>query len=90
MRVHMEDGQTGVDSESQVKTSGARPRQRDGRDSVETFAPTVSTFYVRLLCAILCELDFDLLCDFDVHLQSHLDENDFLRLPKGCVNCMVK
>ena len=78
-----------MDSESQVKTSGARLQQRDGRDSVETFAPTVSTSCVRLLGAIPRELDFDL-CDFNVYLQSHVDEYDFLRLPKGCVNCMVK
>ena len=78
-----------MDSETQVKTSGARHRQRGGKYSVETFAPTVSTFCVRLLGAILLQIDFDL-CDFDVHRQSHLDENDFLRLPKGCVNCRVK
>ena len=78
-----------MNSESQVKTSGARLQQRDGRDSVEMFAPTLSTSCVRLLSAIPCELDFNI-CKFDVDLQSHLDEDDFLRLRKGCVNCMIR
>ena len=52
----------------------------------ETFAPTVSSSCVRLLSAIACECDLDL-CHFDVDqafVQSHLDENVFLRLPRGC------
>ena len=52
----------------------------------ETFAPTVSSSCVRLLSAIACELDLDV-CHFDVEqalLQSKLDGDVFLCLPKGC------
>ncbi|CAM9728232.1 unnamed protein product [Ascophyllum nodosum] len=55
-------------------------------DFGETFAPTVSSFCVRLLSAIVCELDLDV-CHFDVEqafVQSKLDEDVFLRLPRGC------
>ena len=61
-------------------------KQREGIDFGETFAPTVSSSCVRLLSAIACELDLDL-CHFDVDqafVQSDLDEDVFLRLPKGC------
>ena len=56
------------------------------------FAPTVSGSCVRLLSAIACECDLDL-CHFDVDqafVQSHLDEDVFLRLPKGCVKLFGK
>ena len=61
-------------------------KQREGVDFSETFAPTVSSSYVRLLSAIACKLGLDL-CHFDVDqafVQSHLDEDVFLRLPKVC------
>ena len=61
-------------------------KQREGVDFSETFAPTVSSSCVRLLSAIACEFDLDL-CHFDVgqaFAQSHLDEDVFLRFPKGC------
>ena len=61
-------------------------KQREGIDFGETFAPTVSSSCVRLLSAIACEYDLDL-CHFDVDqafVQSRLDENVFLRLPRGC------
>ena len=41
---------------------------------------------MRLLSAIACDLDLDV-CHFDVEqafVQSKLDEDVFLRLPKGC------
>ena len=47
---------------------------------------TVSSSCVRLLSAIACEGDSDL-CHFDVDqafVQSDLEEDVFLRLPKGC------
>ena len=46
----------------------------------------MSSSCARLLSAIACELDLDL-CHFDVDqafVQSDLDEDVFLRLPKGC------
>ena len=61
-------------------------KQRERVDFRETFAPTVSSSWVCLLSAIACEIDLDL-CHFDVDqsfAQSHLDEDVFLRLPKGC------
>ena len=50
------------------------------------FAPTVSISCVLLLGAIACKLDLDV-CHFDVEqafVQSELDEDGFLRLPRGC------
>ena len=61
-------------------------KQREGIDFGETFAPTVSSSCVRLLGALACELDLDV-CHFDVEqafVQSKLDEDVFLRLPRGC------
>ena len=61
-------------------------KQREGIYFGETFAPTLSSSYVRLLSAIVCECDLDL-CHFDVgqaFVQSRLEENVFLRLPRGC------
>ena len=52
----------------------------------EMFAPTVLSSCVCLLSAIACELDVDV-CHFDVErafVQPKLDEEFFLRLPKGC------
>ena len=42
---------------------------------------------MRLLSAVDCELDPDVVCHFDVEkafVQSKLDEDVFLRLPRGC------
>ena len=61
-------------------------KRREGVDYSETFAPTVSSSCVRLLSAIACECALDL-CHFDVDqafVQSDLEEDVFLRLPKGC------
>ena len=67
-------------------------KQREGVDFSETFAPTVSSSCVRLLSAIACECDLDL-CHFDVDqafVQSDLEEDIFLRLPKGCGDLLGK
>ena len=48
--------------------------------------PPLCSSCVRLLSAIACECDLDL-CHFDVDqafVQSYLEEDVFLRLPKGC------
>ena len=61
-------------------------KQREGVYFSETFAPTVSNSCVRLLSAIACQCDLDL-CYFDVDqafVQSDLEKDIFLRLPKGC------
>ena len=63
-----------------------RFKQRKGIDFGETFALTVSSSCVGLLSAIVCELDLDV-CHFDVvqaFVQSKMDEDVFLRLPRGC------
>ena len=61
-------------------------KQREGAVLSETFAPIVSSSCVRLLSAIACECDLDL-CHYDVDqasVQSDLEEDVFLQLPKGC------
>ena len=61
-------------------------KQREGIYFGETFVPTVSSFCVHLLRAIACELDLDV-CHFNVEqafVQSKLNEDAFLRLPRGC------
>ena len=60
--------------------------QREGIDYFKTFSPCPSAASIRLLAAIACELDLDL-CHFDAEqafVQSELDEEVYLRLPKGC------
>ena len=50
------------------------------------FASTVLSSCVRLRSANACDCDLDL-CHFDLDqafVQSDLEENVFLRLPKGC------
>ena len=67
-------------------------KQREGVDLSETFAPTVSSFCVRLLSAIACECGLDL-CHFDVDqafVQSDLEQDVFQRLPKGCGDLLGK
>ena len=60
-------------------------KQREGIDFGKTFSPTVSSSCVRLLSAVACEFDLDLRhSDVDqAFVQSRLDENVFLRLPRG-------
>ena len=74
-----------VKAKSKIVARGFK--RRAGVNFSETFAPTVSSSCVRLLSAIACcEFDLDV-CHFDVNqafVQSHLDEDVFLRLPKGC------
>ena len=67
-------------------------KQRGGVGFSETFAPTVSSSCVRLLNAIACECDLDF-CHFDVDqafVQSDLEEDVSLRLPKGCGDLLGK
>ena len=59
--------------------------KRANIDFGELFAPTVAVSSVRLLTAMACELDPDL-CRFDVEqafVQSDIEENVFMRLPRG-------
>ena len=61
-------------------------KQRERVNFSETFAPTVSKSCVRLLSAIACECDLNI-CHFDVDqafVQSDLEEDVCLQLPKGC------
>ena len=60
--------------------------QREGIDFFVTVTPTPTASCTRLLGAISCELDLDL-CHFDTEqafVQSNLDEDVFMRLPRGC------
>ena len=73
-----------VKAKSRLVTRGFN--RREGIDVGDTFPPTVSSSCMRLLSAVGCELDLDL-CRFDVDqafVQSHLNEDVFLRLRKGC------
>ena len=59
---------------------------RECIDLFEAFALTPTASCIRLLGAIACELDLDL-CHFDAEqafVQSNLDEDVFIRLPRGC------
>ena len=61
-------------------------KQREGIYFGNMFSPIVSSPCVRLFRVIACELDLDV-CHFDVEqafIQPKLDEDVFLRLPKGC------
>ena len=71
-----------VQTKSRLVARGLK--QREGVDFSERFSPTVSSSCVRLLSAIACECDLDL-CHLDVDqafIQSDLEEDVFLRLPK--------
>ena len=60
--------------------------QREGIDLFETFAPTPTASCIRLLGASACELDLNLR-HFDAEhafVQSNLDKDVFMRLPRGC------
>ena len=73
-----------VKAKSRLVARGSK--QCEGVNLSETFAPTVSSFYERLLSAVACEFDL-YLCHFDVHqtfVQFNLDDDVFLWLPKGC------
>ena len=73
-----------VKAKSRLVARGSK--QHEGVDFSETFALTVPSSCLRLLSAIACEGDSDL-CHFDVDqafVQSDLEEDVFLRLPKGC------
>ena len=70
-------------AKSRLVTRGFK--QREGIGLGETFVPTVSSSFVRFFSAIACELDLDV-CHLDVgraFVQSKLDEDVFLRRPKG-------
>ena len=61
-------------------------------DYLETFSPYPSVPSIRLLSAIVCELNSDL-CHFDAEqafVRSTLDEDVYLRLPQGCGNLSGK
>ena len=73
-----------VKAKSRLVTRGFK--RREGVDFSETFAPIVSSSCARLLSVIACERDLDLR-HFDIDqafVQSDLEEDVFLRLPKGC------
>ena len=61
-------------------------RQVKGVGYFETFAPTTSATFNRLVAAIGCKLDWDLRhLDVDqAFVQSELDTDNYFRLPPGC------
>ena len=60
--------------------------QREGINFFDTFSPCPYVMSIRLLAALVYELDLDL-CHFDAEhafFQSDLDEVAYIRLPPGC------
>ena len=79
-----------VKSKSRVVAPGFK--QREGIYFGDIFPPVVSSSCLRLLSTIACELDLDV-SHFDVEeafVQSKLDKDVFLRLPKGCASLSGK
>ena len=61
--------------------------KREGIDFFDTFFPCPSVISIRMLAALACELDLDLLCHFDAEqafVQSDLDEVVYISLPPSC------
>lgn len=60
--------------------------QREGVDFFETFSPCPSVTSIRLLAAVACHLGWDFvhLDAEQAFIQSHLSEDLFIRLPRGC------
>ena len=72
-------------AKSRMVRVARRNEQRANVDFGELFAPTVAVSSVRLLTAMVCELDLDQQ-HFDIEqafVQSDLEENVFMRLPQG-------
>ena len=75
-----------MDSKRQTETSGALLQAARRNIIWRDVCPHCVEFLCALLSAVACELDLDL-CHFDVNqafVQSHLDEDVFLGLLKGC------
>ena len=76
----------GWPTKTKTRLVAREDKQRVNVDFRELFAPTVTASSVRLLTAMACELDLDL-CHFDIRqafVQSDLEENVYMRLPRGC------
>ena len=61
-------------------------KQKHGVDYLETFSPTANAASIRLLVALACKLDWELI-HMDIEqafVQSELDHEVFMRLPPGC------
>ncbi|CAB1113291.1 unnamed protein product [Ectocarpus sp. CCAP 1310/34] len=61
-------------------------KQKHGVDYFETFSPTAHAASIRLLVALACKYDLELL-HLDIEqafVQSELDHEVFMRLPPGC------
>ena len=60
--------------------------QVEGVDYFETFAPTASATFNRLVVAMACKLDWNLrhLNVDQAFIQSELDTDIYFRLPPGC------
>ena len=61
-------------------------KQKHGVDYLETFSPTANAASIRLIVALACKYDLELL-HFDIEqafVQSELDHEVFMKLPPGC------
>ena len=61
-------------------------KQKHGVDYLETFSPTANAASIRLIVALACKFDWELL-HLDIEqafVQSELDHEVFMKLPQGC------
>ena len=61
-------------------------KQKHGVDHLETFSPTANDASIRLIVALACKFDWELL-HLDIEqafVQSELDHEVFMKLPQGC------
>ena len=61
-------------------------KQKHGVDYFETFSPTANAASIRLIVALACKVDWELL-HLDIEqafVQSELDHEVFMKLPQGC------
>ena len=76
----------GMVDRAKTRMVGMGYRQVEGVDCFETFASTASATSNRLVAAMACKLDWDLMhLDVDqAFIQSELDTDIYLCLPPGC------
>ena len=78
--------ETGKIVKAKVRLVAKGFKQKHGVDYLETFSPTANAASIRLIVALACKYDLELL-HFDIEqafVQSELDHEVFMKLPPGC------
>ncbi|CAB1104669.1 unnamed protein product [Ectocarpus sp. CCAP 1310/34] len=86
MGLQMESRRTRQDSEAKARFVAKGFKQKHGVDYLETFSPTANAASIRLLVALACKYNLELL-HFDIDqafVQSELDHEVFIKLPPDC------